>query len=506
MKFKLRNGPWKTVFDGNFQGHEMEISINPGQTLLVTIYEKDGEEVTGMVVQTFSVYSAVGDIESFVEGLDREAIILSRHDAQKTVQFLAIASSPAYSKASEEEAAKAVDNLISQLDKAGKKIKDVAESFDLKINSLDKCSNSVKQAFFSQPLLIPMLAREKKTLELEKEEANLEETGAEGAAVVLGMTKDGKQVKEPLQMFQRIIVTDGALEQRIRFSQIIIESYLLANTPVIIFDGGNHFEGLSHPSRKRAELQSHGIEIEPIGFPTKEFTPAKNLRANINVLNAAGILELFGSTDEETEKVFAKALEKGGIKSIAGLVNNVNSLGAESADNLFLKMRVERIATLIGEIYPDFFSGENKLEEIAKTWFKKIGRASIVHVGKTDPRALTFILDSLSNEIVNLFKQQGGTGMPRLLIAIPEINPILALRENIIQKDFIKMLTEMQRFGVGFIVGAERRTDLPKELLQISETKAGIIKANDVAIDLPNSKNYRLFIRPTLSTSEKDTQ
>ncbi len=44
-----------------------------------------------------------------------------------------------------------------------------------------------------------MLVRENKRIEFEKEEASIE-TGALGAAVLLGMTKDGKQVKEHQQL------------------------------------------------------------------------------------------------------------------------------------------------------------------------------------------------------------------------------------------------------------------------------------------------------------------
>jgi len=502
MKFGLRNGPWKTVFGGDFQGHDIEILINPDQTMLVAIYEKAGEEIQGIVLQAFALFSAVGEAETFVETLQKEAIILSRHDGKRTVQFLALASKPAYAKGKEEDVAKTVDSLLEETKPSKSKIEDVAKSFDLQLTPLSKCSGAVKQSFFSQPMLIPMLVKEKQTIEMEKEEADVE-TGAEGLAVMLGMTRDGKQVKEPLQMFQRMFVTDGPRQQRMQMIQIIIESHLLANIPVIIFDDGNRFSGLAHPTTNISELQSHGLQIEPIGFPTKEFTPGTNIKINLNAVNGTGLLELFGNKEEEMQKILETALKKGSVNGPWQLIDNIDSLGSDEADNAYLKVRLERVIKLIDTLYPEMFSGPNNIKDIVKSWFRKMGRANIVHTDKADPRIFAFLLDSISNELIKWFSQQGETGKPQLLVAIPEINKAFAIKENLVMKDFEKMLKEMKRYGISFVIGAEKITDLSQELLQIAETKAGVIKENDVAIDLPNAKNYRLMVRPTLSKSEK---
>ena len=157
MKFDLRNGPWKTLFEGNFQGHEVEILTNPGQVMLVCIYEKEGKETTGVVLQAFSIFSVVGEAETFVESLQREAIILSRHDGKQTIQFLALGSRPAYAKGKDKEVVKAVDNLLKEIANLGGRLKGLAKNFDLHLTPLEKCSNAVKQAFFSQPTIVPML-------------------------------------------------------------------------------------------------------------------------------------------------------------------------------------------------------------------------------------------------------------------------------------------------------------------------------------------------------------
>ena len=495
MKFELRNGPWKTVFEGKFQEHEMEISMNPKQIMLVGIYEKEGKETVGLILQSFALFSAVGEAETFIESLEKEAIILSRHDGKHTVQFLAIASKQIYVKAEEQKVLDSVDNLLNDVSGKGNKIESVAKSFDLHLTPLGKCSSAIKQSFFSQPFVIPMLAKEARRIEIEKEEAQVD-SGAEGAAVILGTSKAGKQIKEPLQMFQRTIVSDGTLQQREEFIRIVAESFLLANTPVLIFDESNDFSSLAYPAKNSSELQSHGIRIDPMGFPTKEFKVAKSIKININDVNLGGFMQLFGWNDEEAEKVIIDALKKGNVKGLEQLSDNIESFESE---NPFLKKRIGRILNLIGILYPQMFDGDNNIEEIVERTFKKIGRASIVSMGKIDPRALTLLLESLSTEVINFFSKKGEAKTTRLLFVIPRIEKIFMIKENLALKEFIRMLTEMKRFGIYFIIGTDKRSDLSRDLLQLCETKASIIKENDAAVDFPNSKNYRILVRPSLS-------
>ncbi len=500
MKFKLRNGPWKTIFEGKFQEHKMEILMNPEQVMLVAIYEKEGEETVGVILQSFAVFSAVGEAETFIESLQKEAIILSRHDGKHTVQFLAIASKHVYVKAEEQKILEAVDELLENVSGSGNKIESVAKSFELQLTPLKKCSSAIKQSFFSQPFVIPMLAKEAKRIEIEQEEAQVN-SGTEGAAVILGTSKAGKQIKEPLQMFQRTIVSDGTMQQREEFIRIIAESFLLANTPVLIFDENNSFLSLAHPAKNFLELQTHGIQIDPMGFPTKEFKVAKSIKININCINSDGLMQLFGWSDEEAKKIIVEGLKKGNVKGLEQLSDNIESLETE---NSFLKKRIERVLNLINIRYPQMFDGDNNIAEIVERKFQKIGRASIVNMEKIDPRALTLLLESLSTELINFFSKKGEEKTTRLLVVIPKIERIFMIKENFALKEFIRMLTEMKRFGINFIIGTDRRNDLSKELLQLCETKASIIKENDAAIDFPNSKNYRILVRPSLSRGNEE--
>lgn len=498
LKFGLRDGPWKTLFEGRFQSHEMEILMNPGQLMLVAVYDREGEETEGVLLQAFSVFSAVGETQTFIESLQREAVAFSRHDGKRTVQFLAIASKPAYAKAEEEKVVSSADALLAEAGESGAKVEKVAKSFDLHLTPLSKSSSAVRQAFFSQPFTIPLLAKESRRIEVEQEETAIQ-AGEEGIAVMLGTNKAGKPVREPLALFCRTIVSDGTASQRLGFARIIVESYLLGNKPAIIFDEGRSFSGLKYPTKNIPGLETYGIKIEPIGFPTKEFEAGKNIKANMNAISPAGFLELFGCVDEEAEKMLSNALKKSRVNSQEELIGQIEAMETGETENPFIKKRLQRIVKLSDVIYPELFGGENKIEEIVQSWFKKIGKASIVSVDKTDPRSLTFLLDSMAEEIVGFFGKQGETQATRLIIAIPKIEKIFTIKDNLALKDFIKMLAEMKRFGISFIIGVDKINDLSKEILQIAETKVSIIKENDAAIDFPDAKNYRVLLRPSIS-------
>jgi len=196
-----------------------------------------------------------------------------------------------------------------------------------------------------------------------------------------------------------------------------------------------------HELRKKiSELQNHGVRIEPIGFPTKSFEPGTSVKVNLNVLSPDGILQMFGCRDKELEKILGIAMEKGKVESVGQLVKAIDSLESNETENQFLKKRLERIISLVEVIYPEMFAGENNLDEMVKSWFRKIGRASIVDIGALDARVLLFLLDSLSKELLKLFGKQGQGEKPRLLLAIPSIKKVFSLRENLVSRHFEESL------------------------------------------------------------------
>ncbi len=490
MQFRLRQGPWETVFKGIFQGHELEVLRNSEELLLSVIYEKEGNEVTGALLQAFAVFHAAGEVQGFVESLDSEAVALSRHDGKNTMHFVAVLSKPDYSKMQEEQASAAADELIEQVKQRAAMLLDIAKVYELQLTQLQFCPESVRQGFFSQPLIMPLFAR------LQGEAVEEKAVMPSGAGtVVLGVTRGEKPVREPLQLFQRTIV-EGTAGQALHFVHLIVEAALLANTTAVIFDDAAHFRGLCNPNKSVAELQRYKVAIEPVGFPVKNFNAAEHLWVDLNSVSGKGMLQAFGCGSATTELV-EKGLEKGGVKSIEGLIESIEAAGSDSPS--FEAEKAKRVTKLIDLQYPGLFNGGNQLQEVVKGWVRGIGRASIIATSALDGRALCLLVNGFLNELLAFSRKKSwGTEMNALFV-LPNADRVFPRRQTELSKDSVKALQQLQSHGVGFAATVKKFIDLDPEVVKLADARAGIVKENDAAVQLRGKKNYRVLLRPGLS-------
>jgi hypothetical protein len=491
MELRLRSGPWTTVFHGTFLGHEMELLRNPEGVLLVAIFEKEAGITSGVLLQAFNVFNAIGEVQGFVENLSNEAIVLSRHDGKNSVHFLLAGSKPEYSRMQEEKLAATVDELMHQARQRSKMLSDISKAYELQLAPLQACDESIRQLFFSQPFIIPAFFKEEKKT-AEERAASV----PSGASMLVGITKEGKQIKEPLHFFKTTVVEGSTEKERMHFIHLLIESALIGNVTAIVFDRRYYFSGLQKPNRNSALLQRFKVDIEPIGFPVKNFKAAQDLKANLASIDMAALLQSFGCSAVTCQLVQNAASGKQ-IESQAQLIEAVNATSGEQT-YLFEINRANRIIKLIDSIYPGLFNGSNDLQEIAKGW-THIGRASIVQTTELDKRAEAILVNGLLNELLAFFKQKGETKAMRCIVVLPEAEKIFPRNQSALSKNSLNALKQLPQFGVGFAVTAEKTLDLDNELLNLADAMVTIVKENDAAIQLKGQKGYRATLRPGLS-------
>ncbi|MCX6799120.1 MAG: hypothetical protein NTW59_03430 [Candidatus Diapherotrites archaeon] len=499
MRFGLRQGPWTAIFSGVFQGHETELLSNQDGFLLLLVYEKQAGQVSGVVLQAFAAFSAMGEVSAFVETMQREAIAFSRHDGRQTISFIAIPSKPAYSGPVEEEVAGAVDDLIVQLRQGIRVITDVARAYDLELLPLQQCSGEVKAAFFAQPLIVPLLSREKMGAETAAPVAAQAQPMGTGS-VILGITREGKAVTEPFSLFRETVVSGGTTGERARLLHIIAEGSLLSNLPTIIFDHENRFFGLNQPNQNPSELHGYGVQAESIGFPLAVFTPHKEVKASLGAVDKRGMLQLLGCEQGGITELFAREIAESKPQSPDALAAALDARVSGDEAHQFALMRAGRVAKAIGLLYPDFFDGDNNMSEIAKKWFKAIGRASIINIVGLYGREKQLLLDSLVNELLEFFRPQGETTQLRAMIVLPWTEKIFPPKMNITQQHLLGALGEMRKFGVGFAAGCEKEVLLNEGVLALAGAKANIVGGNDASVQLRDKRAYRVLLRPGLST------
>ncbi len=499
MDFRLKDGPWKEMFKGNFEGYDVEIYSNPESIILVSILEKEGGKVKGSVVEVYKVFHAVGELEGFVETLPREVITITKHDEKETTRFFILGSKPSYVEYDEEKFAAEVEANIKNLRSSVKTISAVSKAYDLQLQELEQAPEQIKQAFFSQPLIVPLLSTSSHI------PSGFAAAAPAGKAIsfgelMLGITREQMGVKEPLSLFSSTVVSGGRKEARAHMLHLLIEGALLSNIPAVVIDWNKRFKGLGVRTTASDDLKSYKVDIEPIGFPTKEFFIPQQLRVDLGSVNRKGLLELFGLDETIAGKEIMQVLDENRVASLAEVSGIVKARQTRGEFNEFQRSRAARILKLMDLRYPELFDGENNIAEISKSWLHGLGRAGIVNMGGHDKRVSLIMLHCIIHGLLEHYKKQGPSAQLRSMIIIPQVESIIGRNENSeLAKTIIQDLNEMQQYGVGNAVSVAHEIDLQPGMLDAAKAKVKIVQGNDVGVQLKGRKNYRVLLRPGLS-------
>jgi len=500
MKFKPRNGPWQEIFEGSIQDFEVSIHSNPDNVILVSVLEKKKGKIEGTILELYKVFAVEGRLEDFTETFPKEAIVLIKHEAKESLKYFLLSSGPSYVKYEEEQFLSEVDRLYNKLHNSSALVKDVSKAYDIQLEELNKAGEKFKTSFFSLPLLAPILSSE--LLSGREPRYEMKETGKGGKGeIILGITKDGIAVKEPLSVFVKTTVFGSTGEERKHVIHLIAEGGLISNVAVVIFDWDNSFSGLNKPSSKLKELQEFKVNFEPIGFPVKEFSK-EELKVDLNLVNPKGILELFGLMEGEETKFIGNLFKENKVESVNELIEIAKNFSVEES-KATAKYRSMRILKLIDVRYPGLFGGTNNIEEIAKNWIKAIGRAGIIHLDKFDERSSLILIHNLIKGILQHYE---GNPKSRInaMVLMPEMKKMLPIKSpNILSNEIIELMEKFKGEGICYAISADRPIDLMKEVIDQSEAEIFILSRDDVGIKIANSKQYRLKLRPGLSTCQE---
>ncbi|MFH1224893.1 MAG: hypothetical protein V1676_03740 [Candidatus Diapherotrites archaeon] len=504
--FKIGYGPWKKLFEGDYQGHTMGIYTNPESVVLAVIYEIEGNKATGAVVELFKTFFAIGETEAFVETLPREVIMLSKHSEKESFKFMLIASKPEYVRWSESVFIEEVDRLLKRLNTSATMIKDVSKAYDLQLKELGECSETVKGAFFAQPLLIPSVASSVASAPAfgagtEEESAPNVGTGTSKGEIIMGLTKERKEVLEPLGLFTKTAVFGGTPKDRKHVLHILAESAMLSNVPVIVFDWNNEFSGLGQSSESRDELEKYKVDAEPIGLPLKHFRLFNEVVVDLNMINPEGISQMFGIGRNVVSKIISDTLRANTVKGITDLGGKVNAIEPGEEPSAYQIRRAVRVLRVIGLRYPDLFEGSNDMEEMSKGWMKGLGRAALLHLHTGDARVNLLVTHSILRSLQKYYAKQGETRKVKAMLIMPECGMMFPRNpKNILSQEAPEVLVDISgKYGIGYAISDEKPIDLATAVIENTEAKIEIVKGNDAGVQLRDRKSYRVFIRPALS-------
>jgi hypothetical protein len=497
--FKLNDGPWKKLFEGDFQGMPVELYKNPDNFLLMVILDLGKRKVNGAVVQLHYPFLGKGSLEALVETVPKELMLFEKRDKGMTVKWLLISSQAEYLKWKETSFQKEFSKKLKEMKNYAKTMKGHAKGYSVGLKPLNECTRSVQAAFFNEPVLIPALAGKMPREEKRKE---LSGTVVE-EDILLGKDKADKVISEQMPDFSETIVEDGKEKDRKHVLHVLAESALLSHLALTVLDWEDDFQGLATSTKKLKGLKEAGIDVEPIGFPVKHFYPFKELKVDVNLLGGTALTTLFGVGNERVVNLIR---EKMRVKKYSGFQELIEEIKKEKASekvNQYEINKAVRVLQLIDNRYPNLFGANNPVGEVSSLWMKGMGRAGIVHLDQMpDRRSRLMLIHSLLKGVKEFYEDKGASRQLKALVVLPQARKLVGLeKQSVLQQEMVKTLKEFNEFGVGFVLESNHAVDLDEEITDQAKTVVSLVRGLDAAINIEGKKRLRLEIRPTLSTN-----
>ena len=498
--FKIANGPWEKLFSGSFQEHEVELYSNPEKILMVIVFEKKLDQVQGAIVELYKVFHASGEVEAFTETLPRDALILTKHDENSTMKFLLLGSKPTYARWNEQEFTKEIDGLVKRLVTSATMIKDVSKAYELNLQEIIESTPDVQTAFFTQPMLVPILSTS--AHKMQGDDSSL--AALTKGEIIIGLTRDKKRVVEPLALFSKVIVTEGEDNDRERVIQVLGESALLSNVPAIIFDYKNEYVGIGEASKNIAEIQKYDIQVDSLGFPIKTFKTGENLFVDVNLVNSDTLAELFGIGDKDFPRIVRSAIGEGGFTSIEELIDKIYKMKQTEEFSDFAFQKAARMLELMKLRYPKLFGGKNNTPEILKKGTSNIARTALLNLSELDERSSVLVTHSVLKGLNEHLKGTKETKSMVAMVLLPRAEIIASRgKQKKISGEIYMILNTLPKVGAGFVLGVKNKIDIDTTTKQNIDAKINIVSGNDIGVQLKNQKLYRVLCRPTLSKQKE---
>lgn len=499
--FKITEGPWEKIFAGQFESYPIELYANQDSTMLVAIMEKNGTEITGSILQAYRIFYANGDLQSFVETLPRELIFFGKHEQNETIKFMAVSSNPIYVDFNDETFYQKTDELLKKSKSSAGLIMDVSKAYQVELTPLARSPEGIKQSFFSQPLMVPLLSTASRggLSRAPMMESTSKNTLVSGQ-VLLGFQKDNqKMVEESVSDLFRTIVVDGQENERRLMMHILMEGTLLSNCAAVVWDTSNQYNMLAIPNQDPKSMKESGLDIEPAGFPVKAFKPLEDIQVNLKAISLEGLFELMGTGKQAHIKRMLEIAQQQNIKSIPEWIEAIQKTPTNDEFTGYFQGKAIRTLNLIQYRYPKLFNGPNNMDEISKNWVRSIGRLGLIEARNLDARQHALLVASLVAEMKAHYQKQGSSKQVRGMLFLPEFFKKTNIGNSLIVKKMLEDLLQLKEFGVGFVISSPHEIDLETNLRANIESNFTIVTQKDVGVSLKNKKQYRVTLRPTLS-------
>ena len=298
MDFRIDDGPWESVFVGNFLGHKVEIVSNPEKYFLTLIYDETDSVRKGVLVEGYKALIVRGQLDSFIETLPKPALGISKTTGDKTSKMLFVSFEPVYVDLKQEDYTRKIDNAIKASYDNIETIKELARASSIQLKEVALAPGTESASILNDPLATRLLLSGLKKTTLQMLDLPGNTFTKKNGTIQLGLSKTREIIKEANKNFYRTVIL-GDSQNVLYTNYILAENFLLDNTNTIIFDSNKYFSGLGSASKNEKELKNALVEFEPAGFPVKEFKAKDSFKISFNEVDFKLLFELLNVNDKE---------------------------------------------------------------------------------------------------------------------------------------------------------------------------------------------------------------
>jgi hypothetical protein len=486
MDFRIDDGPWESIFVGNFRGHKVEIVSNPEKYFLTLIYDETDSVRKGVLVEGYKALIVRGQLDSFIETLPKPALGISKTTGDKTNKMLFVSFEPIYVDLKQEDYTRKIDNAIKASYDNIETIKELARASSIQLKEVSLAPEQESASILSDPLAARLLLSGLKKTTLQMLDLSGGSFTKKTGTIQLGLSKTREIIKEENKNFYRTVIL-GDTKSVLYANYILAENFLLDNTNTIIFDSNNYFAGLGSASKNEKELKNSLVEFEPAGFPVKEFKAKDSFKISFNEVDFALLFELLSVNDKEFEdKIINKQF---GFDTAVELANNMSRV---ETLNEFQKLKFERLLQMIHKQFGDIFGKSIDAKDLLKKWPGNLGRATLIDTSSLDEKERIVFTQTT----VRLLKDTLGEKINgETVFVIPDAKNIFSIN----LEKFVNDLLGLENKGIGLMIGS---TNNISELDDTTTAQIKIVEGRDIAVSIKNEKNYRVNLRPSLSGNE----
>ena len=492
MEFKLDFGPWETIFAGTTYGHEVEIASNPESFFIVVIYDKKDGRKVGAVIEGYQAYYAKGNIEAFIQTLPKQCIGIAKNLGDKTSKLFFISFEPFYLDFKEEDYTRKIDVQIRKTLDTAETIVDLARASSIELKELSAAPKADYAPILGDPFILKTLVAGQRTPDLARVEVKgIAETYEEKEAVIqIGLSKAREIIYETTDNLRRTqFIGEGKSVSYALY--IFAENFLLEDTPLIIFDSQDYFDGLGAATPDSFSLKEDLVDFEPLGFPMRKLVAKGGVRISLKDTDLFLVTDLLGMNDPEFQKNIA-------LLSVALRVDTPEELIPKILETKELseydRLKAERLLAILSKKYPDLFGEALESSELVKMIPGKIARAVLLDTRELLRREKIIFMHSIMRQLT---RSAGQTKSTNAVLIIPEAHLLF-------DHDPDKTTTTLMRLtnrGYGIILGVHE--EVPEELEKTLATKMNVVTGKDIAVTIKGKRSYRVILRPSLSGNPK---